>query len=135
MTTFYKIDNGRAQVGSGDIIPEGFLEYSIYDEPKELTDALLIEQKELELQAWKASRLEAISKIIVETSTGKKFNGDEDSQIRMNRTWVLMKDGATTKWSLADTPTGFMTLVTKEELKEACILAGDAQTALWEYKE
>lgn len=135
MKTFYRIENGRAQVGSGTIVPEGFLEYSMYDEPKELTDALLIEQKEVELQAWKASRLDAVSKIVVETSTGKKFNGDEDSQVRMNRTWTLMEEGATTKWSLADTPTGFMTLVTKEELKEACRLAGEAQTALWEYNE
>jgi len=85
------------------------------------------------LEDWKASRAEAVSEIVVEVN-GKKFDGDEQSQIRMGRTWVLMEDLSTTQWSLADSASGVMTEVTKEELKEACRLAGLEQTALWEYK-
>jgi len=84
------------------------------------------------IQAWKESRLDAVSKIVV-TVNMKQFNGDELSQTRMNRAWALMADGATQEWSLADTPSGVMTIVTKEELIEACKLAGAEQTRLWRY--
>ena len=44
MKSFYKIENGKALVGSGIKVPEGFIEYT--DEPQELTDALAAEQAE-----------------------------------------------------------------------------------------
>ena len=40
MKTFYKIENGQAQVGSGQIVPESFIEYTIGQEPIELAEAL-----------------------------------------------------------------------------------------------
>lgn len=38
--TFYKIENGQAQVGSGQIVPESFIEYIVGQEPVELIEAL-----------------------------------------------------------------------------------------------
>ena len=40
MKIFYKIENGQAQVGSGQIVPESFIEYIVGQEPIELTEAL-----------------------------------------------------------------------------------------------
>ena len=38
--TFYKIENGQAQVGSGTFVPESFIEYIVGQEPVELIEAL-----------------------------------------------------------------------------------------------
>lgn len=40
MKSFYKIENGQAQVGSGQIVPESFIEYIVGQEPVKLTEAL-----------------------------------------------------------------------------------------------
>ena len=40
MKSFYKIENGKAQVGSGQIVPESFIEYIVGQEPVELIEAL-----------------------------------------------------------------------------------------------
>lgn len=50
MKTFYKIENGQLQTGSGTNVPDGFIEYMIGEEPQELTDALLKEQETQDLQ-------------------------------------------------------------------------------------
>ena len=46
MKTFYKIENGQAQVGSGTIVPESFIEYIVGQEPVELIEALEAEKAE-----------------------------------------------------------------------------------------
>lgn len=46
MKAFYKIENGKAQVGSGQIVPESFIEYIVGKEPQELLDALEAERTE-----------------------------------------------------------------------------------------
>lgn len=51
MKTFYKIDNGQLQVGSGTIVPDGFIEYKVGEEPQELLDALSKEQEAQDLQS------------------------------------------------------------------------------------
>ena len=43
MKKFYKIENGKAQVGSGTIVPDGFSTYESGKEPEELNKALLKE--------------------------------------------------------------------------------------------
>lgn len=50
MLNFYKIENGKLQIGSGEIIPDGFTEYVAGQEPLELIEALQAEQVEQELQ-------------------------------------------------------------------------------------
>ncbi len=50
MIKFYKIENGKALVGSGIKAPEGFIEYT--DEPQELKDALALEKSSQLLQQF-----------------------------------------------------------------------------------
>ena len=57
--TFYKIENGQAQVGSGRIVPESFIEYIIGQEPNELLEALEIERLEQKEQALKLEQSKA----------------------------------------------------------------------------
>ena len=47
MKKFYKIENGKAQVGQGTFVPDGFTVYE--DEPQELIDALALEKQEQDL--------------------------------------------------------------------------------------
>lgn len=47
MKTFYKLENNKAQVGSGQIVPYGFIVYE--NEPQELVDALALEKQEQDL--------------------------------------------------------------------------------------
>lgn len=50
MKTFYMLVDNKAQVGSGDFIPDGFIEYIVGEEPQELKEALETEQKANELK-------------------------------------------------------------------------------------
>lgn len=69
-----------------------------------------------------------VSKIIVTTTSGKDFDGDETSQGRMARAVTSSEIGDTTMWILAN---NVPTFVTHGELKEALRLAGEAQTDIW----
>ena len=80
-------------------------------------------------EAWKVARAKAVSEIIVETTSGLVFDGDEDSQNRMTRAIALgTSDEDTTEWKLADNT---LAIVPVSELKEALYLAGIRQTAIW----
>lgn len=46
MKAFYKIENNLPIVGSGTVIPEGFTEYEVGQEPTELIGALGVERVE-----------------------------------------------------------------------------------------
>ncbi|BBB29384.1 DUF4376 domain-containing protein [Neptunomonas japonica] len=76
----------------------------------------------------KAHRDSEVSKILVTTSTGKVFDGDEKSQDRMARVVAVGEAGMTTQWKMADNSTQ---TATWEEIKEALLLAGQAQTNVW----
>ena len=78
----------------------------------------------------KADRDAAVAEIVVTTSTGKAFNGDETSQTRMARTIVGMQaaNAQTITWVLADNTAVEVTLT---ELSEALVLAGKAQADIW----
>ena len=80
-----------------------------------------------ELAKAKAERAEFVSKIIV-TVDDLQFDGDETSQDRMARSIVALNDGETVQWVLADNS---IAQVTKEQLRQALRLAGEAQTAIW----
>jgi hypothetical protein len=76
----------------------------------------------------KMNRTTAVSEIVVTTSSGKQFDGNEDAQNRMARAIVGMTDTDTIVWVLADnTPTE----VNKAELLEALKLSGIAQATIW----
>jgi CO/xanthine dehydrogenase FAD-binding subunit len=78
----------------------------------------------------KAKRDADVAAIVVTTSNGKQFNGDETSQTRMARAIVAMQAANTQSvtWVLA---TNNATEVTLAELSEALVLAGQAQAAIW----
>ena len=80
-----------------------------------------------ELEKAKAERADFVSKIIV-TVDELQFDGDETSQDRMARSIVALNDGETVQWVLADNS---IAQVTKEQLRQALRLAGEAQTAIW----
>lgn len=78
----------------------------------------------------KQERAAAVAAIKVTTSTGRTFDGDEDSQARMARAVLIAQaTGLTeTTWTLADNSIATVTL---PELTEALALAGQQQAALW----
>ena len=96
----------------------------------EQVDAHLAPTAEQLRDAWKAQRAAAVAAITVTTSTGKTFDGDEDSQTRMARAIVAMPAAGVEvmPWTLADNT---VAQVTVAELAEALALAGAAQSALW----
>lgn len=61
MKTFYKIENGKAQVGSGTFVPEDFIEYKIGAEPEELLLAIVVDSEEQRVQAIKSKASEMIN--------------------------------------------------------------------------
>ena len=80
--------------------------------------------------AFKALRDAAVKAIVVETRTGRAFDGNETAQSRMSRA-ILALTGVgqeTTTWVLADNTEA---VVTVQELIEALALAGAEQTRLW----
>jgi len=81
-------------------------------------------------QEWKAERQQMVDAITVEVD-GFIFDGDEVSQNRMARAVAVAAADAmteTTEWTLHDNS---VAIVTVQQLKTACRLAGEAQTAIW----
>lgn len=82
----------------------------------------------LRIQEAKTLRQAEVDAIVVTTTSGKAFDGDEQSQDRMSRAINTLNPAEETTWVLSDnTPA----LVSREELQEALRLAGAAQTAIW----
>lgn len=76
------------------------------------------------------TKQQLVSEIVVTTTTGKVFDGDELSQDRMLRALSIADlNGQTeTQWKMADNS---VQTVTREELKEALTLAGLAMGEIW----
>ena len=80
------------------------------------------------LEQAKIERAAAVAAITVEVD-GMIFDGDEKAQERMARAVTLADSPEeTTEWVLHDNT---IAIVTAEQLRKACKLAGKAQTALW----
>lgn len=101
-------------------LPEG----AVLKAPEKPTDVVAEE----ELTKAKSERAAAVAAITV-TVDGMVFNGDEKAQERMARA-VLMADSPEeiTEWVLYDNT---VAIVTAEQLRKACKLAGKSQTTLW----
>lgn len=83
---------------------------------------------EEELAKAKAERASAVASITVEVD-GMVFDGDEKAQERMARAVTLADSPEeTTEWVLHNNT---VAIVTAEQLRKACKLAGKAQTTLW----
>ncbi len=85
-------------------------------------------QAERPLLQAKAARAGEIEAVVVSTASGKSFDGNEEAQGRMSRAITALDPGEATLWVLADNTPAY---VTREELREALRLAGEAQTAIW----
>lgn len=84
MYSFYKIENGQAQVGSGTIVPDGFIIYESGKEPVELNEALIneIETNNLKQEISKAKNELSLfdwinSKYVREVQILKTMTSDE----------------------------------------------------------
>lgn len=80
---------------------------------------------------FKQQRAEAVSRILVTTSAGNTFDGDEISQGRMARAIICLMTQppeTTITWVLADNS---VVQVVLEDIQEALKLAGQRQTELW----
>ena len=83
---------------------------------------------EEELAKAKAERAQAVAAITVEVD-GMVFDGDEVAQERMARAVTLADSpDEQTEWVLHDNT---VAIVTADQLRRACKLAGKAQTELW----
>lgn len=81
----------------------------------------------------KTARQTAVESILVTTSHGNTFNGDEESQTRMARAIIALNfqpqvPVPSIVWVLSNNAT---VVTTADELTEALSLAGAAQAALW----
>ena len=81
----------------------------------------------------KAARQTAVESILVTTSHGNTFNGDEESQTRMARAIIALNfqpqvPVPSIVWVLSNNAT---VVTTADDLTEALSLAGAAQAALW----
>lgn len=79
----------------------------------------------------KRERAEQVAAILVETSMGNVFDGDEVSQSRMARVLLAFDNNrpdGTVLWILADNTVEEITLA---ELEEALSLSVEAQQAIW----
>lgn len=88
-----------------------------------LPDAVIREQHKLIKDAL-------VSKIVVQASTGKSFNGNEVSQHRMTTAVLTMRltGEFERKWVLSDNTEAFVSL---DELCEALVLANKEQSRIW----
>ncbi len=84
---------------------------------------------QIKIQRAKQVRQQEVEDIVVTTTSGKSFDGDEVSQARMSRAINALDPLETTMWILADNTVDLA--VSREELREALRLAGAAQTAVW----
>lgn len=91
---------------------------------------LISHKSPLQKHRLRAKRTADVKSITVTVTSGKVFDGDEESQGRMARAVIAGEPGQVTRWKLADNQWAD---VTHEELREALQLAGGAQTTIWEH--
>lgn len=101
-------------------LPEG----AMLERPEKPQDVLEAEA----LEQAKDERARAVAALAVEVD-GMVFDGDEKAQERMARAVTLADSpDEQTEWVLHD---NVVAIVTADQLRRACKLAGKAQTALW----
>lgn len=106
-----------------------------YEGRAELVDGVILFDSDIDVAraaetvaSAKVERASAVAAITVEVD-GMVFDGDEKAQERMARAVTLADSPEeTTEWVLHDNT---IAIVTAEQLRKACKLAGKAQTALW----
>lgn len=101
MKYFFKInENGKAVLGRGNKIPDGFTEYTKGQEPKELLDALLIDLKKAKKQEIESAYQKAIQEPIQYTvnSNTYTFQADKKSQDILSQIIAVAPTNFETDW-------------------------------------
>lgn len=89
---------------------------------------------EQSIQDFKRSRQQSLDTAVVETAAGNKYDADERSIGRMASALLAITSEPhdyIVRWSMADTPTGEMTITTKADLAEAHRLAVELMAEIW----
>lgn len=113
------------KLGLDDDAIEGVLSQKAYEES----------QEPVHVTAFKAQRQSLIDTATVITSSGKSFDANERSIIRLGNAVIKLMDKPDSHivpWSTADVDTGVMVECTKAEIVEAHQLATDNFAAMWE---
>ena len=103
--------------------------------PNSIKTFVEIETEEA-IKEFRYARATMLQSAVITTQSGKQFNADDLSQTRMSNALTAialkgMRDTDTLEWSLADTPSGFPTVITVAELKEAMVLAVENMRDIW----
>lgn len=107
MKTFYKIENGKAQVGQGTFVPDGFIVYE--NEPQELVDVLALEKQEQDLN----TQIQEAKTYLSETSwVWEKYS----------RNVIILGDLTNEEFKLK-----YLDIITKQEESRALINALEVQ--------
>lgn len=122
MKSFYKIENNQLQVGQGTVIPDGFIEYTVCQEPEELKEAVAQEAIEQARGELKQAKEVAKASIKVTTSSGNVFDGNMESRVNMQNAITASEilGQTTADWKLADNS---VVTVDIAEIKEALALS------------
>lgn len=114
----------------GEVVPP--THYAVWKEGSWLLFDTLPDFKLINPEKWladqKALRKHEVAAIVVTTTAGNSFDGNEDAQNRMSRAVTAMSDTDTITWVLADNTAS---TVSREELREALRLAGEAMSSIW----
>lgn len=101
---------------------------------EETQESILAQAQYEQIANFKANRQAQLDRAIVTTASGKQFDADEPSIIRLGNALVAADgepDTTIIKWSLANDGAGVMTDCTKAEIKEAHRFAMENMSAIW----
>lgn len=77
MILFYKVENGKAILGSGAVIPDGFKKYTTGNKPKELSDAMALDN---------SARIAELKKLLKDSDFKVLPDYDQDNtQLKIDR--------------------------------------------------
>lgn len=116
------------KLGLDDDAIEGLLNQKAYEES----------QEPAHVASFKAKRQASIDAATVVIASGKSFDANERSIIRLGNAVIKLMDKPDSHivlWSTADVDTGVMVECTKAEIVEAHELATDNFAAMWEINQ
>ena len=123
--------NVKPKFGIEGVEPPLILKDELLDFKPQLiiTAAEVLKATNYHSDKFKVDRADKVKAIKVTVGT-KEFDGDEDSQTRMARAIITLERSSveSTMWRLADNTVADVTI---DELSQALLLAGQAQTDVW----
>lgn len=121
---------------SGEIVPHTLSEEEIKDIPDSTFIADYV-APDTSIDDFKKERQQLLDNAVVTISTGKLFDANEQSIIRLSQALIRtegLPDDSIIPWSTADVSTGVMVDCTRAEIKEAHTNAVDNMSLIWSSK-